>query len=386
MTPTLTIHRADRMTSVSAEEWAALFPIHPDPYQLVRLLDDCGMDGFRFGSLVVRDAGRPILLVPLFFTVMDLAAMADGMIATAGRIAATVFRALLRPRVLGVGFVEGEWGEIGVVSDLPEEVRQAAADLTTAELQKLLQREADLLLLLNFRPDGVDSLGSAFINRLTKVETIPCARVPLPFADVESYLQQLSKNARKDIRRKMRTADGVRAVPVSSPSNEQIEQIYGLYRDTVARADLSLGIHRRSYFERVCGEVPGARYVLYYAGEQMIAFNLLIESAGVLVDKYFGMDLEGGRRLNLYFVSWMANIESCIAGGIPIYHAGPGAEATKARLGARFVPSVTLFRHRGCLANAVLRKARGLMAYSPAIDPTSDAYSEAAAENAEASR
>jgi len=89
MTFNLTIQLADRLTSVSNQEWAALFPAHPDPYALVRFVEDVGMEGFQFQSLVVRDANRPILLVPLFRTVMNMAAMADGAV----RIAAGSLRA-----------------------------------------------------------------------------------------------------------------------------------------------------------------------------------------------------------------------------------------------------------------------------------------------------
>jgi hypothetical protein len=64
----------------------------------------------------------------------------------------------------------------------------------------------------------------------------------------------------------------------------------------------------------------------------------------------------------------MENIRYCCAKKLSVYHAGPGAEATKARLGAEFVPSITLFRHRYAPVHFVLKKLKRLIAYEPAVE------------------
>ena len=71
----LTVDILPRLASVRPEEWAELFATHPDRFELVRLIESSGMDGFSFSSVVVRQAGRPILLVPVFTTVFHLASM-----------------------------------------------------------------------------------------------------------------------------------------------------------------------------------------------------------------------------------------------------------------------------------------------------------------------
>jgi uncharacterized protein len=94
---------------------------------------------------------------------------------------------------------------------------------------------------------------------------------------------------------------------------------------------------------------------------------LLVQRGDALVDKYFAMDESLGREHNLYFVSWMENIRYCIEKKIAVYHAGPGAEATKARLGSEFLASITMFHHRNPIAHALLSRLRGLLAYEPAV-------------------
>jgi hypothetical protein len=58
------------------------------------------------------------------------------------------------------------------------------------------------------------------------------------------------------------------------------------------------------------------------------------------------MDYELGRKYNLYVLSWLENIRTCVERKIPLYYTGQGAEKTKAHLGATFIPSFLLFKHR----------------------------------------
>jgi hypothetical protein len=133
-----------------------------------------------------------------------------------------------------------------------------------------------------------------------------------------------------------------------------LDRIIDLYRQTVARAPVVLGVQRPQYFEQVCAEVPGAHYVLYFDGPRLLAFNLLMARPGMLIDKYFCMEPQEGRSRHLYFYSWMENIRHAIDTACEIYHAGPGAEETKSHLGCRFVRTATFFRHSSRTAHAAL--------------------------------
>jgi hypothetical protein len=80
--------------------------------------------------------------------------------------------------------------------------------------------------------------------------------------------------------------------------------------------------------------------------EELMAFNLLFIKQEEMVDKYFCMDYEPGSKYNLYALSWLENVRTCVERKIPFYYAGQGAEETKAHLGASFIPSYILFKHR----------------------------------------
>ena len=95
-----------------------------------------------------------------------------------------------------------------------------------------------------------------------------------------------------------------------------------------------------------------------------------------MVDKYFCMDYEVGRKYSLYFLSWLENVRYCVEQAIPLYHAGQGAESTKARLGATFIPSVILFKHRQPVIDrflverpAVIEKVLRYLGFWPVVSP-----------------
>jgi hypothetical protein len=162
---------------------------------------------------------------------------------------------------------------------------------------------------------------------------------------MEEFLSRLSRTARKDLRRKMRVAPEVRVMR-SCAISPFLDRIYTLYLHTVARSPMTLGVHHRIFFEKICARVPGAEYMLYFVQEELVAFNLLIVQQEAMVDVYFCMDHGLGRTYNLYFLSWLENVRTCVERKIPVYYAGQGTEETKAHLGATFIPSFILFRHR----------------------------------------
>ena len=170
---------------------------------------------------------------------------------------------------------------------------------------------------------------------------------------MEEYLSRFSRAARKDLLRKMRVAPEVRVVR-SRAVSPFLDRIYKLYRETVERSPMALGAHNRLFFEKICEKIPGAEYTLYFVQEELVAFNLLVIKQQEMVDIYFCMDRERGRKYNLYVLSWLENVRTCLERKIPIFYAGQGAEKTKAHLGAKFIPSFILFKHRWNIFDRIL--------------------------------
>ena len=329
---------------VSPAELGRLFPEPSITAPLLSLLQDSGVNGFTFRSIVVLTNEAPILLLPLFETRFDLSTYVEGWIKKSLKAAGRLIPSIFQPRVLGVGLVEGEWSEIGIDPHIDEGTLDAACTMAFSTLQTLADElKSDIVALYNFNQYG--KLPGEVFKKFNQVHYRSCARLPINFDSIEEYLSGLSRGARKDLRRKMRVAPEVRVLR-SGTISPYLDRVYKLYLNTVERSPMPLGTHNRLFFEKICERVPGAEYTLFFVKEELVAFNLLVVKQEAMVDMYFCMDLELGRTYNLYVLSWLENVRTCVERKIPLYYAGQGTEKTKAHLGATFIPSFILYKHR----------------------------------------
>ena len=341
-----------RLDGVPAEDLGRLFPAPSSTASLLSLLQESGVEGFNLCSIVVSKDDVPVLLLPLFETRFDLSSFEEGWIKKTLKMAGRLIPSVFHPRVLGVGLVEGEWSEIGIDPHIDEDTLDAACTMALCALQTLAaELKSDLVVFYNFNRYG--NLPGAVFKKFNQVPYRSYARLPITFNSIEEYLGGLSSAARKDLRRKMRVAPEVRVIR-SRTVSPYLDRIYPLYLETVARSPMALGVHSRLFFENICEIIPGAEYVLYFVHEELVAFNLLIVKQQTLVDIYFCMDFDIGRKYKLYFLSWFENVRTCVERKIPLYYAGQGTEKTKAHLGAAFIPSFILFKHRRPLIDRLL--------------------------------
>ena len=333
-----------RLDGVPAAELGRLFPEPSNTAPLLSLLQESGIDGFNLRSIVVSKDNAPILLLPLFETRFDLSTFVEGWIKQSLKVAGRLFPSLFQPRILGVGLLVGESSEIGIDPQIDAGTLESAFKMAFDALQRLAaELKSDIVALYNFSHYG--GLPAEVLNTFHRAKCQSCARMPIDFKNLEEFLARLSRAARKDLRRKMRAAPEVRVIRTRNIS-PFLDRIYNLYRATVERSPMAFGAHNRLFFEKICERVPGAEYTLYFVREELAAFNLLVVNQEAMVDKNFCMDYELGRKYNLYVLSWLENIRTCVERGIPLYHAGQGVEKTKAHLGAALIPMYLLFKHR----------------------------------------
>jgi hypothetical protein len=333
-----------RLDGLPAAELGRLFPEPSNTAPLLSLLQESGIDGFNLRSIVVSKDDAPILLLPLFETRFDLSTFVEGWIKKSLKVAGCLIPSLFQPRILGVGLLVGESSEIGIDPQIDSGTLESAFKMAFDALQRLAaELKSDIVALYNFSHYG--GLPAEVLNTFHRAKCQSCARMPIDFKNLEEFLARRSRAARKDLRRKMRVAPEVRVIRTCNIS-PFLDRIYHLYRATVERSPMAFGAHNRLFFEKICERVPGAEYTLYFVREELAAFNLLVVKQEAMVDKNFCMDYELGRKYNLYVLSWLENIRTCVERGIPLYDAGQGVEKTKAHLGAALIPMYLLFKHR----------------------------------------
>jgi hypothetical protein len=370
----LTCKHVPRLDGASAAELGRLFPEPSSAAPLLSLLQESGIDGFNLRSIVVLKDNHPILLMPLFETRFDLSDFVEGWIKRSLKVAGRLIPSLFQPRVLGVGFMLGEWNEIGIDPQIDEDTLESAFKMAFDALHALaVELKSDIVALCNVSHCG-GHLGEA-LNQFNRVKCPSFARMPIDFNSLDEFLARLSRAARKDLRRKMRVAPEVQIIR-SRDISPFLDRIYSLYLETVKRSSLAFGMHNRLFFEKICERVPGAEYTLYFVREELAAFNLLVVKQEAMVDKHFCMNYELGRKYNLYVLSWLENLRACVERGIPFYHAGQGAEKTKAHLGATLIPIYLLFKHRRPVIDrflvawpAINEKVLSHLGFRPAVSP-----------------
>ena len=183
------------------------------------------------------------------------------------------------------------------------------------------------------------------------------AFVPIDFGSNDEYLARLSHSRRKNIRRKLRSlADlEIEAIPTGDARFQDeatLATFHALFDNVYAQSTVHFDRLGADFFRLLLQDAAsgGVVFVYRHAGE-MIGWNLCYEYAGRLVDKYVGFAYPQAREHNLYFVSWMHNLDHARRRGLSHYVAGWTDPEVKAFLGAR----MTFTRHAVYARNPLLR-------------------------------
>ncbi len=266
---------------------------------------------------------------------------------------------LLRWRTRFVGTTVSEY------APLPREV--APAELARG-LRQAYGREHALLIVKDIATDSplLDAADNAYTRDFAAacaaqgfvlLEGQALAWVPIDFDSGEEYLSRLSSGRRKDIRRKLRSRAGldIERVPLGDArffDEAVLAEYQALYRNVYAQSEIHFDELSPAFFRDVLqeGASGGVVFVYRHAGV-MIGWNLCYEHGGKLIDKYVGFAYPQAREHNLYFVSWMHNLEYARERGLSHYVAGWTDPQIKSYLGAQ----MTFTRHAVYARNPLLR-------------------------------
>jgi predicted N-acyltransferase len=260
-----------------------------------------------------------------------------------------------------------------------------------ALLEGLERRAAQLGVGMTFLKNVTDR-DSVWSHRVfrrrgyARVATLPIATLAIP-ASEEAYIKSLSANMRSNMRRKLKRAKEVRVELRSSVEGIE-DQIFSLRETTRRRAQTDYDAFAEispSYFRQVLAHVgEGAKLLLYWRGEDLIGFALVLLEPNRLLEKYNGMRYPEGPDNGVFFLNWMTQVRLCIEHGIPQLHAGETTYLTKARLGCKLHRSWIYFHHSHRALNGIFAllsrwlafdstdpDLRRLGAEAPYVDPSS---------------
>jgi hypothetical protein len=349
------------ITAFTPAEWNACFPADPENWAFYRACEVAGPPGFTWIYAFVREGGRLLAVVPGFGTEYRLDTTVGG---TVRWITDRLYRALPRLmslRLLAAGSPVAEICHLGFAGDVEPSCRPILLSALVHALRSHARSDGYALVAVKDVADRHQHLWQPFAEaqNFHRVPGLPTACLDLPFDSLDGYLASLSRATRRDLRRKRRDFDRV-SVETREDVGGSADELAALYEATVARSELRFEPLPREYFAALLRWLaPNARVFLYRAEGRLIAFNLTIEDRDRLIDKYIGMDYSIAHQYNIYFNSWLHNVEYCINNRIRIYQSGQGFYGSKLRLGCRLQPNWHYFRHSSALIDAMLwRMAR----------------------------
>ncbi|MBB1648150.1 MAG: GNAT family N-acetyltransferase [Delftia acidovorans] len=194
------------------------------------------------------------------------------------------------------------------------------------------------------------------------VEGQALAHVPIDFSSLDEYLARLSRSRRQNLRRKLRSRAQlqVQRIPTGAAfaDDARVDAYYALFDAVYAQSEIHFDRLTRDFFAALLRDAGNGGTVFEYRALQddgtpgaLLGWNLCFEHGGKLIDKYIGLSYPAAREANLYFVSWMVNLEYAIERGLSHYVAGWTDPEVKAQLGASF----TFTQHAVFIRNPLLR-------------------------------
>jgi predicted N-acyltransferase len=300
------------------------------------------------------EAGRPIAVVPAFTTIYRLDTTVQGPMKRLMEAFTRLLPGLFSIRLACFGSPVAEVCHLGFAPGVDDARKPALLRRLADRLQEFARDNGIGLLAVKDVRDEDAPLWECALPAFQRTPGLPTATLALPFKTPDDYLGSLSPAMRKDMRRKLRTATAIR-VEYRTVIDDVSDRVAALYEETVARSDFRFERLPPAYFSNVLAAMHGKVHcVLYWRGPELLAFNLVLQSERILLDKFVGMRADA-RDYNLYFLSWMENVRRCIAMRLPFYQSGQAGYAVKLRLGSTLKLNWSYFMHLNPLLNGVLR-------------------------------
>lgn len=338
------------------EEWNRLFPGELEDWSYYHAVESSRLPEFAWVYFGVRDAhGSLRAVVPAFLTDYRLDTTLSGALKRLADWLTRHFPRLLRQKMLSLGSPVSEVCHLGFAPGADADEQQRLLGAILARVETFAREYRVRMIAVKDASATQDALwaAAAKAHGLRRQPGLPTACIDMHFASVDDYLATLSKATRKDIRRKLKDAAGLRTewrAGIDGIENE----VMRLYQSTHANAQFSFEELTPEYFRGVLREMgERARCATYWLGERLVAFNLVLHDGKRLIDKFLGMDYAVAREYNLYFYTWIENVRRCIDLNVGTYQSGQGLHALKRRLGSRLSANWLWYRHRNRVVDAI---------------------------------
>ncbi len=361
-----------RSEDIAEALWRECFPRPREGLFWYRALESARLeDQFAFEYAVLHAGDRPVGIAPCFRHDVPLALVAPAPVAWALRQLARIWPRAGRQRTFFVGSPCSDEGTIGLVRGVT--LAGVAGELWNAARARARRTGASLTVFKDFADaDAAVLAGFGPPGDYVSTVSYPGTVVDLPPPDKEAFYRSLTHKRRHNLLKKLRRSRELMDLEtrlVCRPTDAELAEAFGLFRQTYARGRTKFERLGLPFFESIC-QCEAARFLVQRDRRDgaMVAFMLLFCLGDRVINKFIGLDYRRAGPTFLYFRLFDAALDVAYACGARELQSGQTGYQPKLDLGHRLVPLFNVFHHEQALVHGVFRAVGSRVSWR-SLDP-----------------
>jgi len=333
--PPLLFSITDTIKDIPKTDWEELFEDVIEGYGYQKTLEEARLKEFSFGYLVGKRNNNFNAIFPFFIMDFYFETLIQGPL----HCIIKRLRSFLGMRVLFLGSPTSEEFYLGISK---EENLTWVLDKALEELLKICKKNKISGITFYNLSEKNTTLGKYLSEKgFFKMESLPGTLLKINADSLEGYINSLSKNTRKDLRKKLKRSSS--EVKLTTEIREDVsdisQDIYKLYLNNFNGSDVHFEVLTLDFFKNICRNMPGvAKYFITRDREKIVSFNLCLTKGDLCIDKFVGFEPAVSHKYHLYYTTFCHNIDWCIKNGFRFYQPGATDYHPKLRLGAKLIP------------------------------------------------
>ncbi|MDD5432115.1 MAG: GNAT family N-acetyltransferase [Candidatus Omnitrophica bacterium] len=337
----------DTINSISKDDWDNLFDENIlEGYGYHKAFEESHIKEFTLKYLVAKRNNAICAIIPFFISDFSFSTLIQGSLQKIILNIQSFFKRFLKMRMLFVGFPTTEELYLGISK---KENKRDFFELLVKEFSRI-SKKMNISVTLFFNLAEKDKLLAQVLYKknFVKMENYPNTMLAIKGETFEEYLSSLSRNTRKDFKRKLRDSAALTILTTEVIDNiDSIKnEIFKLYLNNFSASEVQFETLTPDFFQNIFKYMKenAKMFITRSPDNKILAFNLCLIKNDTCIDKFIGFDKKTSHKLHLYHATFHHNITWCLKNKIRYYQMGITDYHPKIRLGAKLIPLFVYFK------------------------------------------
>ncbi|MEM7817072.1 MAG: GNAT family N-acetyltransferase, partial [Candidatus Aenigmatarchaeota archaeon] len=268
------------------------------------------MKEFNIFYLVGRRKENIVAIIPFFTMDFSLTTLIRGRIQKIIFFIRKFLKKILKIRILFIGAPITEELYIGVSK---EENLENIFDAALNKIEEFCKKEKiKIIAFYNLSKKHIALIDYLKRKKFVEMENFPNTLIEIKTNSLENYIKNLSRGTRKDIKRKIKKVSKLVKLEtvLYTKIDHIIDEIYKLYLNNKNASDLQFENLTPEFFINISKNMPQeTKWFITKEKGEIVAFNLCFVKNNFCIDKFIGLDYSVAFKYNLYFMTFLNNID-----------------------------------------------------------------------------